>query len=226
MKRIMRKLKIWTASIASGFDSVISKVENHESVVECSIQELQKAAAHAKVKLAHLRRELDRMRLKLQQLEQKKERWSERALSLRDSDKPKALECLRRMKRCQAEIEQLQQEIPRHSQTADSIGADVRKLESRIDELRLRKRAFSTRECRAKALKISEQTVGLEGDHLEDTFERWELKLAESEFGTSASLDSFEDAFERDDETASLEAELESLTPETDLGDTPERRLQ
>ncbi|MBD5778146.1 PspA/IM30 family protein [Pelagicoccus sp. NFK12] len=209
----MRKLKIWTASIVSGFDSVISKVENHESLVASSIQELQTAAAHATVKLGRLKQEIRRMKDKRCQLEQSRERWKERALALRESDKAKAIECLRRGKSVESEIAQLEKEIPSHNQLADSIEADLRKLQNKIDELKLRKRAFSTRASRAKAMKICQDYSATSGEQLEDTFERWELKLAESEIASSACTDSLEDEFLREEEFAALEEELEQLEP-------------
>lgn len=207
----MKKLKYWTASIVSGFDSVISKVENHESVVANSIQELQTAAAHAKVKLGRLQQDIKRMQSKLLDLKQSRERWNERALSLRDSDKSKAIECLRRRKSVESEIAHLENELPSHTTLADTIEADVRKLQSKIDDLKLRKRAFSTRASRAQAMKVCGQTTGIAGDDLEDTFERWELKLAETEISSHVSTDSLEDEFAREEEFAELEEELALL---------------
>lgn len=207
----MRKLKFWTASIASGFDSVISKVENHESVVTSSIQELQTAAAHAKVKVNRLKQEIQKMRNKLSELQQSRERWNERALSLRDTDKKKAIECLRRRKNVEAEIAHLENEIPTHTTLADNIEADVRKLQTKIDDLKLRKRSFSTRASRAQAMKVCGDQSGISGEDLEDTFERWELKLAETEISSHVTSDSLADEFDKEEEFADLEQELALL---------------
>ncbi len=214
----MKKLKFWTASIVSGFDSVISKVENHESVVESSIHELQTAAAHAKVKLNRLRQEIQRMNNKLGELKQSRERWNERAISLKDTDKNKAIECLRRRKNVESEIAHLENEIPTHRNLADNIEADVRKLQTKIDDLKLRKRSFSTRASRAQAMKICGKNTGISGEEIEDTFERWELKLAETEISSSVGCDSLEDEFSREEEFAELEQELALLeTPKPDV---------
>ncbi len=212
----MKKLKYWTASIVSGFDSVISKVENHESVVTSSIQELQTAAAHAKVKLGRLKQEIQRMESKRDQLQQSRERWNERAVALRETDKSKAIECLRRRKNVESEIAHLENEIPNHTSLANNIEADVRKLQTKIDDLKLRKRAFSTRASRAQAMKICGNYSAEAGEELEDTFERWEMKLAETEISSQVSSDSLEDEFLREEEYADLEQELELLeTPDS-----------
>lgn len=211
----MKKLKLWTASIVSGFDTVISKVENHESVVTSSIQELQEAAAHSKVKLNRLKQEIQRMRSKLTELKQNRERWNERALSLRETDKNKAVECLRHRKRVEAEISHLENEIPTHANLANTIESDLRKLQNKIDDLKLRKRAFSTRASRAQAMKICGNTEGISGEQLEDTFERWEMKLAETEISSDISIDTLEDEFIREEERSALLLELEGLEQST-----------
>lgn len=215
----MKTFKRWTTCIASGFESVINQVENHESVVTNSIRDLQEAAARAKVKVNRLKRDLANMRSKSAELELNRDLWNQRALKLRDSDKPKALECLRRRKRVEAELERLQAEIPQHATLADQIEADVSKLEGRIEELKRKKRAFSSRSCRAKALEISGSIDDLNGSDLEDTFERWEIKLAESEICAHVATDSLETQLQREEETAELEAELDALSDKTT--DTP-----
>ena len=207
----MRKLKTWTACIVSGFDSVISKVENHESVVSSSIQELQTAATHARVKLNRLRQEIKRMEAKHAQLEQSRSRWNERAVGLRATDKPKAIECLRRRKAVESELAHLENELPNHTSVASSIEADLRKLDTQIEDLKLRKRAFSTRASRAQAMKISGSYSAQAGESLEDTFERWEMKLAETEICSHPTSDSLEDAFLKEEELLELEAELAEL---------------
>ena len=209
----MKKLKHWTACIVSGFDSVISQVENHESVVSSSIRELQEAAVRARVNVNRLKRDIEGMRSRQSELARASERWTERAQKLRDSDQSKALECLRRRKQVEAEIERLSQDIPRHAALAQQIESDVSKIEGRIEELKLKKRAFSSRASRAKAFELSDRTDAGSADNLEDVFDRWEIKLARSEIGARVGCDTLEDEFTRAEEDAALQAELDSLPP-------------
>lgn len=209
----MKKIKRWSTCLISGFDSVISKVENHEAVVDNSIRDLQKAAAAAMVKLNRLRGEISSMRSKVAALKANNERWSHRALQLRDSDKEKAIECLRRRKRGEADIARLESDIPEHEAIANQIAADLSRFETRISELKLKKRSFSSRASRAKALQICEATNSeAESEDLNDVFDRWEMKLATAEIGSNYHSDSLEEEFLRDEENDALAAELESLS--------------
>lgn len=207
----MNRIKRWTTSIVSSFDSVINKVENHESVVNSSIRELHEVAARAKVKLGRLKSEVASMKNKAVELETAKERWNERAIALRDSDKPKALECLRRRKRVEAELHRLNAEIPQHESLVSSIDHDVSKLETRIAELRRKKLAFSSRASRAKAVELTSGNDSVLSEEVDDIFERWEIKLTESEIGNSIHTDSLESEFLREEELSDLEHELDLL---------------
>lgn len=212
----MKRIKRWTASLVSGFDTVINQVENHESVIASSIRELQEAAARTKVKLNRLKRDESTMTKKVADLERTSGLWNERALKLRDSDKPKAIECLRRRKRVDAEIERLRDELPKHASLVNRIGQDVTRLQERIDELKRKKRTFSTRASRAKAIELSKiEDLDTDSD-LEAVFDRWEVKLTESELCAHVAIDSLEEEFCREEEQADLELELERLSEQTE----------
>ncbi|MEM9158629.1 MAG: PspA/IM30 family protein [Verrucomicrobiota bacterium] len=208
----MKKIKRWTASIVTSFDNVIKQVENHEAVVTSSIKELQEAAARAKVKLGRLKRDLDHMESKVSQLKSDSSLWQDRAVKLKDSDKAKAIECLRRRKRIDEEIKRLETEIPKHSSLMSRFESDVSKLETRIEELKRKKRTFSCRESRAKALSVAHSDPLEADEDLEDIFERWEIKLTEAEIGSSLPADTLEDEFLKKEEEEALEAELDSLS--------------
>ncbi|MDQ8203952.1 PspA/IM30 family protein [Pelagicoccus sp. SDUM812003] len=209
----MKRIKRWTASIVSGFDSVINQVENHESVVNGSLRELHEHAARAKVKLGRLKGELASMKSKSTELEQAREKWTQRALSLRDADKKKALECLRRRRRVETEIERISQELPRHEALVANIENDVSKLEARIDDIRRKKLSFSSRASRAKAMEVIRDHDLDHSNCVDDVFERWEIKLTESEIGANLGVgsDSLEDEFLKEEEEAELERQLEAL---------------
>lgn len=211
----MNRIKRWTTSIVSSFENVINQVENHESVVASSIRELQEAAARAKVKLARLQREVASMRSRETELLRSSAAWAERALQFRDSDKPKAIECLRRRKRAEADLALLRLDIPQHADLAERIEADVSKIQARIDELRRKKVAFSSRASRAKAAELASISQIENGAELEDIFERWEIKLAESEIVAHVANDPLEDSFLRAEDAAALELELEQLSSES-----------
>lgn len=207
----MKQFKRWTVGIASRFDSVISQVENHEAIIASSIREAQGHAARARVKLARVERDGAGMRRRIKELEQARNTWTERALKSNDTNREQAIECLRRSKQAEAECACLQSECSSHEQTAQQLRRDIRTIDERIAELKRKKNAFAAREYRAKALACANPDREALLDGLEDIFERWEIRVTEHEIHGEVTSDSFEQQFASEEETASLEAELDEL---------------
>lgn len=204
--------KRWKISIGSGFESLITKVENHEAQVAEAIREAQAAAAKARVKLSHVRRDGERMRGRIAQLEANGADWERRAQAQAESSRERALECLRRRNQAKREREHLLGESTRQEQTERSLSADIDKLEEHVAGLRRRKNTLAARDFRARALAASDPAEGQLLCGVDDIFERWELKLAETEaLGGADATDAFEDSFMAEEEKAGLEAELDEL---------------
>lgn len=207
----MRILHRWTASIVSGFEHVVSRVENHEAIVASAIRQTRESAAGARVKLNRVRRDGERLRERLVELQRAEENWTARALKTKETDEQKALECLRRRKSIQKEITHLQTELTRHEELERRLARDVDAVAERVADLTRRKNAFSARQFRARALEIGETCLSEPSGDLEEIFDRWETKLAETEPILCADTDSLESTFLAEEEKESLRAELEKL---------------
>lgn len=208
MKTIWKRCRI---SLGTGFESLVNRVENHEALVAEAIREAQSAGAKARVKLSHVRRDTENMRRRIHELSTAKENWERRAKDYGDSDRERALECVRRRNRASQELDHLKAESINHDQTERNLAADISKLDDHIAALKRKKNALSARDFRAKALVAGDQAEGAAMAGIDEIFDRWELKLAESECLTESSRDSFEDSFVTEEETVGLEAELDDL---------------
>ncbi|QYY36331.1 PspA/IM30 family protein [Ruficoccus sp. ZRK36] len=205
--------KRWKITIGSGFESLISRVENHEALVTEAIREAQAASAKAKVKLSHVHRDGERLRARIEALTTDAENWERRAQAQADDNRERALECLRRRNIARRELEHLSTELARHEQTERSLSTDIGKLEEHMAGLRRRKNELAARDFRARALSASAPEEGTLLCGIDDIFERWELKLAETEtFCEPTPVDTFADSFTAEEEKAGLEAELDELT--------------
>lgn len=204
--------KRWRISIGSGFESLIAQVENHEALVAEAIREAQSAATRAKVKLAHVRQDGERLRSRIEKLDTDETDWERRAQAQGNDNRERALECLRRRNCARRELEHLRGELARHEQTERSLAADIGKLDEHVAGLRRRKNTLAARDFRARALAAASPEEGALLGGVDEVFERWELKLAETEIvGGADSADSFEDTFMAEEEKAGLEAELDEL---------------
>lgn len=206
----MKTLKRWTASIATSFDWVISQVENHEALVNGAMREMQQAAAKAKGQLARVRRDGSAMRERLTELQKAQKLWEERAISIHESDRDKALECIRRKKRAETEITALERHIEEHGRIEKQLAQDMEAIHSRIAELKRKKNAFAARQYRAEAMQAGpSEDIGLITE-IDEIFDRWDSKLAQCEPYESGA-DSFEEEFVQEEEQQDLQAELEEL---------------
>ena len=99
--------------------------------------------------------------------------------------------------------------------TQRTLNERLASMDTRIRELTLRKDAFAVRANRAAALNSIECLKTM--DSSDGIFERWELKLAgdealvEAVWETAPGNDSFAAQYEKTEERAALEAELEAL---------------
>ncbi len=67
-----------TATVAANVDSAIATMENHNAVVEASLQELRTAAARSKARLRRIQADGTRLETKLAQLRESAQRWTAR----------------------------------------------------------------------------------------------------------------------------------------------------
>jgi phage shock protein A len=168
--------------------------------------------ARSKVQL--MRVERDGLALK-QALAEEREagvRWRERAM--REEQEPRALECLRRHKRCERRVLELAQSQAEHARIELQLKRDVQTLEQRLFELRQQRNTMRTRQSRAEAFNVVQGSGDLENGEIGAIFERWETRVAETEVQSGclvASIDSFDEEFLDAEEAASLKLELEDL---------------
>ena len=211
----MARFKRWTHGVVASIDSLIVQVENHEAQVSSTLRELEQGVARSKVQL--MRVERDGLALK-QALAEEREagvRWRERAM--REEQEPRALECLRRHKRCERRVLELAQSQAEHARIELQLKRDVQTLEQRLFELRQQRNTMRTRQSRAEAFNVVQGSGDLENGEIGAIFERWETRVAETEVQSGclvASIDSFDEEFLDAEEAASLRLELSDLRKE------------
>ncbi len=208
----MNRVKRWTTAVTAQIDEWVAKVENHEALASSVICEVRRAAARAKVQLARVKKDGERLRQRLEEERRAERRWRERARSCAESDRERALECLRRSKRAAAMVPRLETRLETHDRAETQLGRDVRRIEDRLAALQQQRNLMRTRQSRAEALSsVGGDTAG-SGD-VDDLFDRWDVRITELEIEgcEAADLDSLEVEYEEAEEREELLEELAAL---------------
>ena len=220
------KVKRLMASVSAGFEDFVSRVENHEAVADCAIDDLRKATARVRVQQARTATQLQRLERQLADLEAEAARWRTRALRVAEAadggadpatgGEAKAIECVRRARRAEQEAASLTSQRDRFRALADELRGRLRDLEQRLGEAQLKRTALSSRAARAETLRRVEHCAP--ETSLEAVFDRWETVVTADEYRDgielvdgAAAVDALDRAFADEEELAALRADLEAL---------------
>ena len=215
----MSIFKRLTATFSSRVDHMVSQIENHDAVVEVAIKESRQATARAKVRLARVQRDGELLRSKISQLQSDEALWTNRARDVAHKDQDRALECVRRRKLCQKQLEQYQQAFIKHEALEQKLAQDIHAAERKLTEMSQQRNLMRTRQSAAEALNSIcgvDESVALD---VAEAFERWEVKVTESELevGSVDSVDLLEREFMQTEDKKALQAELEELLAEKEV---------
>lgn len=202
-----------STSITSSVDRAVSKVENHDAIINSALRDTQQAAARSRVRLERVRKDGHSLTTRHANLLLAISRWTERAKTIGATDEAKALECLRRRKDCEMQLQNLELSIEKHEELQSRIAEQVKKIEIRIGEVAQQRNMMRSRQSVAEAMRTINNVEGVSYGEIEDTFDRWEINLGETEIlmGANSPSDPLDSAFLAEEDTAELRAELSVL---------------
>ncbi len=212
-----------TATLSSSVHQMVSHVENHEAIVEAALNETRAASAKAKVRLARLQKESETMLRTLQERETQAAHWEARARQSAESDTALALECVKRRNLCCTETTQITAMLARQSEVEREVGASVARIETRLAELVQQRSMMRSRHSAADALRVINRIEGSSANGIEEVFDRWEMRITETEYasGAAAPVDALAASFQDQESQESLKAELAALLAAGPLGAGP-----
>jgi len=208
-----------TATFSAGLDRLVGEIENHDAVVEAAIRDNRRAYGRARVRLGRMHEESERLRRRREGLQSKSATWRRRALAC--TEEASAVECLRRAHVLTAEADALADACARHDALAQQLEREIGAVRQRIEALQQRRTQLRSREASADAAnRIRALETGTRLD-LDDTFERWEVRVTEAEveseldpaagYEPPAAPDRFEAEIVAAEDYAALKAELDAL---------------
>ena len=202
-----------TATFGASVENVVARVEDHDAIIRSAIDDSRRAAAKARAQLTRVRRDGERLRDQHQKDKDDIARWAGRALDVADTDEARALACIKRKQSAETRLAQLDTQLAEHQQLEQRLGARISELESRVGEISRQRNAMRSRQSAAEAERIVRRIEGDGALSTEETFERWEATLLETEM-TEPSLtdvDPLEMEFVEQEEAEALRQSLSDL---------------
>jgi phage shock protein A len=209
----MQRIRLWTASLVSRVDGMVTRIENHEALATSAIRDVRQAAARATVQLRRVRADGSRLREELDARREAEHGWKERAARVAETDRDRAIECLRRSKRAGREASVLERRLAEHERIEKQLASDVAVVEDRLSRLEGQRNVLVTRQSRAEALGCVQDAHSPCGVDVDEVFSRWETRVAEREY-EGACLprgDELDAEFSEQEESEELGAELDEL---------------
>lgn len=210
----MSRFKQWSTVFLSRVDSMVSRMENHEALVDSAINEVRHSLARAKVQLGRVRHDRETLRQRRDQALEAVVSWTERATAVAAADEQRALECLRRKHASAREAEGLERRLAEQVSVEERLVSDIAAVEDRLTRLLHQRNLLRTRESTAAAKGAMAAASSPLGEDVGEVLERWEMQVTEAELGHGYSVDSdtFTDGFAAEEEQRALREELRQLT--------------
>jgi len=212
----MQTLKRFTTSLIARVDRTLATIDDHAAIVDAAIRETGKAAAKAQFKLNKLRANTTQLSQQIDSLKVESERWETRALSVADSNREEAIQCISERKKYTNSIASLSQQLNQQQQIENQVAQTVQQLTDKVAGLKSKRSQFASREAAAQAQNLIQN---LEGDFqldLGETLERWEEAIYETEAETGLinpllGTSDLAARFDASEQQQALEQELDKL---------------
>lgn len=202
-----------SATFTGKLDEMVSHVENHDAVVAVALKDTRAAVAKAKVRLERVRKDGEAMHKRLDEATRMDKLWENRAKETAAEDEQKALACIARRNQCREQITQTQAALIRHEDLETKVSENVARMEQRLRDITQQQNLMRSRQSTADAMRIINKIEGSTDNGIEDTFDRWETLITETEYssGHISDTDALDMSFVKEENTMQLQAELAEL---------------
>ena len=216
----MHSLRRLTTTLVASFDKTVSSMEDHEAIVDATIRDSKKATARATFKLKKMCADNQRLKNQISNLESESEQWEARALRSHKDNHDDAIKCIAERNRCTDHIDKLTTRLAQQQEHETRAKDAVNRLIERTDSLTSKRSELSSRAATAKATQIIDRLEGDEGLSINETLDRWEERVFESEAISDIhtmdcvpknTINEFSENFQRQEDQQKLDQDLASL---------------
>jgi phage shock protein A len=200
-------------SLKTRMNNVVDDFENHEALAAVAIEEVEKIGRNSRIQINRIRNRIEGSGTKIETRKQEAEKWAERAVKLEATDQEAAINCVKRMKEAEKEIETLERQQREAIAQEKKIVADLARISEQIGSLKTRRENLISRQHRVQATGTTARDGRNPAGDAKSVFERWENRLLGDEFEIPAEEpgDPFAERFEQEEYEADLKATLASL---------------
>lgn len=208
----MSLFKRITTTLVSRIDHLAGELENHEALVQATIEKMQRKTAAAKMRLKQIQREMQTIQQDITKNQQQAALWRQRALDVADNEESKALECVSRAQLCDQKIIQLQHACQQYQLNSEQLNKDLGHCEQALADIKQKHKLMRAKQATGEAMQSIANNDRMMITDINDTFDRWEMSLNTLDTSIMTdSVDSLEQAFTEKENKAALQAELAAL---------------
>lgn len=221
----MSLMKRLSATVTASLDQLVGEIENHDAVVEATLRDMQKKIAQAKVRLQRVNQEKQRLQQQVSDLQADAATWRKRAVQTAQSNETEseqtALACLERARSHDQQVAAISATLDQYQATSDKLSHDVSRAEQQLGEVKQKQVLMRARQSTSQAVSATNRASNDELKTLDETFDRWEINILETEIGQDdivdtrlVASDELEQAFVTEEQRQALTEELAQLIRE------------
>ena len=132
----MGMLKNIGLSISARLTAISQCFEDHEAVAEGMIREVERLYAKAKVQQQQIQEHILKKKDEMEMLQREERLWISR---IKASQKERALECAKRLKRVQLAIAQVSEELSEAENVKERISSDLHAIQEKLQLVKRKK---------------------------------------------------------------------------------------
>lgn len=225
----MSIIKRLSTTLFSQIDSIVGEIENHDALIKATLTEQRKKIAAAKVQLSRIQSQEKSLQDKLSKLNTDQQLWAQRAVKEAKQNEAQALRCLDRRRHTLAQIQHTEQALTEYHSVIQKMLSDITQCEQELREYSNKHELMKARQTSSSALQATNTFSATGSEQLNDSFQRWEIKLTQGEYDLNSTpeSDSLEAHYLDTENQESLRNELQALLEEPLLEKQPlEKQLQ
>jgi phage shock protein A len=209
----MNTFKKILITLKTQIGTVVDDFENHEALSAVAIEEIENIGRGCRIQLNRVRNRIAELEKKVEERKLDAKKWSERAVKFEPTDPETALNCVKRMKHAEMQIEALERQHRESVDLEKKVSGNLEQIAERIGEMKARRESLISRQNLARASGTAVWNAGSPARDANAIFERWESRVVGDEFEIPLEEpnDAFAERFEKEEQEADLRATLASL---------------
>ena len=206
-----------TTTLHASVDKTVASIENHDAIIQATLATSRRSVAEAQVKLSRVQADGVRQAKHIDQLKERIELWTTRAKNVADTDREKALGCLKQRKDDQAQLESAVTALQKHKEMTQRMEEKVRSLQQRVTELQRQHTELQSRDTVSRATTQLDNIERSPSFNIDDSLDRWEVSIHQREARNELNDDiahtptSLHDEFKVQEQNEALNDELDAL---------------